>query len=91
MAGEFLHSLVVTDVCSGWVEAVALLAREQTLVIEGLKRIGKQLPMTTRGIDSDNDGAFINDTVGSYCKKEGIIFTRSRPAYSDAFRTAIRF
>jgi hypothetical protein len=43
MAGEFLHSLVVTDVCSGWVEAVALLAREKTLVIEGLKRIGKQI------------------------------------------------
>lgn len=83
MAGEFLHSLVVTDVCSGWVEAVALLAREQTLVIEGLKRIGKQLPMTTRGIDSDNDGAFINDTVGSYCKKEGIIFTRSRPHHKN--------
>ena len=35
MAGEYLHSLVATDVCSGWVEAVALLAREQTLVIEG--------------------------------------------------------
>ena len=32
MAGEYLHSLVVTDVCSGWVEAVPLLAREQTLV-----------------------------------------------------------
>ena len=83
MAGEFLHSLVVTDVCSGWVEAVALLAREQTLVIEGLKRIGKQLPMTTRGIDSDNDGAFINETLGSYCKQEGIIFTRSRPHHKN--------
>ena len=43
MAGEYLHSLVATDVCSGWTEAVPLLAREQSLVIEGLKRIGKQL------------------------------------------------
>jgi hypothetical protein len=83
MAGEYLHSLVATDVCSGWVEAVPLLAREQTLVIEGLKRIGKQLPVTIRGIDSDNDGAFINETLGSYCKEEKIIFTRSRPHHKN--------
>lgn len=78
MAGEYLHSLVVTDVCSGWVEAVPLLAREQSLVVEGLKRIRKQLPVAMAGLDSDNDGAFINDTLASYCKQEGIVFTRSR-------------
>ena len=71
MAGEYLHSLVATDVCSGWVEAVALLAREQTLAVEGLTRIRKQMPVPTLGIDSDNDGAFINETVASYCKAEG--------------------
>lgn len=79
MAGEYLHSLVATDVCSGWIEAVALLAREQTLAIEGLTRIRKQLPVTARGIDSDNDGAFINEALESYCKEAGISFTRSRP------------
>ena len=83
MAGEYLHTLVATDVCSGWVKAVALLAREQTLVIEGLTRIGKQLPVTTRGIDSDNDGAFINETLSSYCKREQIVFTRSRPHHKN--------
>ena len=65
MAGEYLHSLVATDVCSGWVEAVALLAREQTLAVAGLTRIRKQMPVTKLGIDSDNDGAFINATVVS--------------------------
>ena len=83
MAGEYLHSLVATDVSSGWVEAVALLAREQTLVVEGLARIRRQLPVTLRGIDSDNDGAFINDTLGSYCNQEGITFTRSRPHHKN--------
>jgi hypothetical protein len=68
MSGEYLHSLVVTDVCSGWVEAVPLLAREQSLVIEGLDRIREQLPVVMRGIDSDNDGAFINDTLATYCQ-----------------------
>ena len=35
MAGSFIQSLSVTDVASGWVEAVPLLAREQTLVTGG--------------------------------------------------------
>lgn len=78
MAGEYLHSLVATDVCSGWTEAVALLAREQNLVVEGLKRIRAQMPMPVRGINSDNDGAFINETLATYCREEKIAFTRSR-------------
>lgn len=78
MAGEYLHSFVATDVCSGWVEAVSLLAREQNLVVEGLKRMATQFPVPIRGIDSDNDRAFINETVFSYCKEAEINFTRSR-------------
>lgn len=83
MAGEYLHSLVVTDVCSGWTEAVPLLAREQSLVVEGLKRIRSQMPVAVLGIDSDNDGAFINDTLASYCERERITFTRSRPHHKN--------
>ena len=83
MSGEYLHSLVATDVCSGWVEAVALLARERNLAIEGLTRIREQLPMSTRGINSDNDGAFINDTLAVYCQGAGIEFTRARPHQSN--------
>ena len=36
LSGSFIHSLVATDICTGWTEAVPLLAREQSLVIEGL-------------------------------------------------------
>ena len=41
MQGTFLWSLVATDVCSGWTEAVPLVAREQSLVVEGLEVIYK--------------------------------------------------
>jgi hypothetical protein len=78
MSGEFLHTLVATDVCSGWTEAVPLLAREQSLVVEGLKRIQTQMPVPILGIDSDNDSAFINDTLATFCQQEKITFTRSR-------------
>ena len=79
MAGTFIHTLVATDVCSGWVECVPLLAREQSLVVEGIEVIRRQLPFPMLGIDSDNDSAFINDTLLAYCEKQGIKFTRSRP------------
>ena len=69
MQGTFLWSLVATDVCSGWTEAVALVAREQTLVTEGLEVIRRQFPVPILGIDSDNDSAFINETLLAYCQR----------------------
>ena len=76
--GSFLWSLVATDVCSGWTEAVALLAREQSLVVEGLEVLRRQFRVPILGIDSDNDSTFINDTLVNYCKQNHIEFTRSR-------------
>ncbi len=83
MAGIFIHSLVATDVSSGWTEAVPLLAREQSLVVEGLDVIRQQLPFPMRGIDSDNDGAFINDTLLRYCRRLGLEQTTSRPHHGN--------
>ncbi len=78
MQGVFLWSLVATDVCSGWTEMVPLLAREQSLVTEGLEVIRRQFPVPILGIDSDNDSAFINDTLLAYCQQQHLEFTRSR-------------
>ena len=77
--GSMIHGLVATDICTGWTEAAPLLAREQSLVVEGLEAIGRQLPFPVKGIDSDNDSVFINDTLTQYCAGRGIEFTRSRP------------
>ncbi len=78
MEGIFLWSLVATDVSSGWTEAVPLVAREQSLVVEAIEVLRQQFPMPILGIDSDNDSAFINETLLSYCQEQKIEFTRSR-------------
>jgi len=39
MTGSFIHTLVPTDVTSGWTEFIPLLVREQSLVVEGLDAI----------------------------------------------------
>ncbi len=78
LQGTFLWSLVATDVGSGWTEAVPLVAREQSLVVEGLQVVRRQLPVPIRGIDTDNDSAFINEVLRAHCQHEKIEFPRSR-------------
>ena len=78
VSGAYIHSLVATDISSGWTEAVPLLAREQSLVVEGLEAISGVFPVPVRGIDSDNDSVFINETLVGYCEEREIEFTRSR-------------
>lgn len=38
----------------------------------------ERLPVPLRGLDSDNGSEFINETLYSWCQREGITFTRSR-------------
>jgi len=44
-----------------------------------VKSASKKIPFRVRGIDSDNDGGFINYHMEKYCKEEKITFTRCRP------------
>ena len=77
-AGSYVHSLVLTDIASGWTEAIAMVVREQTLVTESVSDIRTKLPFAVRGLDVDNDGAFINDTLVGYCRDNKIELTRCR-------------
>jgi hypothetical protein len=79
LVGSFAHSLVLTDIASGWTEAIPLLMRDGALVVEALDRIRREMPFALRGIDTDNGGEFVNEAMLAYCTKEHIEFTRSRP------------
>lgn len=76
--GSFVHSLVLTDVASGWTECIALPVREQALIVEAVDGLWARLPFPVLGIDTDHDSAFLNDTLFNYCKDQGITLTRSR-------------
>ena len=73
-----MHTLVLTDVASGWTECVALPVREQSLIVEAISGLRPKLPFALLGLDTDNDTAFMNDTLCNYCREQGIVFTRSR-------------
>ena len=77
--GEFLQTLNVTDVYSGWCEIQAVRNKAQVWVFAALKEIRTRLPFKLLGIDSDNGSEFINDQLFRYCRAEKLTFTRSRP------------
>ena len=52
--GSYVHSLVLTDIASGWTEAAPIVVREGSLVVETLERIRVGLPFTLRALDVDN-------------------------------------
>ena len=76
--GSFVHTLTLTDVASGWTECVALPVREQSLIVAAIAVVRTKLPFPLLGLNTDNDSAFINDTVWNYCQQQGLEFTRSR-------------
>jgi len=79
MGGSFAHTLVLTDIATGWTECVALLVREASLVVDALERLRMAMPFPLRGVDTDNGSEFVNDTLLAYCGEHNIEFTRSRP------------
>jgi len=77
--GSYVHSLVLTDIATGWTEAAPIVVREGSLVVETLERIRLGLPFALTGLDVDNGSEFVNNRLIDYCLSHGIELTRSRP------------
>jgi len=78
-AGEYGHSLSALEIGSAWWEGEVVMGRSQDRIFQAIKDIRARTPFAWRGIDSDNDNAFINDQLYRYTQKENLVFTRSRP------------
>jgi hypothetical protein len=78
--GEFLNTLVLTDVATGWTKCLALLHRSQAAVVQALDRARQLLPFPMLGFDSDNGSEFINAELLAYCEREHLTLTRGRVA-----------
>ena len=81
--GEFVHSLILTDIFSTWVEARAVMGKGQIGVLNAMQEIEQTLPFKLLGIDSDNGTEFINYHLKAFCDQREIQFTRGRPYKKD--------
>ena len=68
----------MVDVATGWTECLPLVTREGSLVVEAIKRAQNLFPWILRGVDFDNDSAFMNDVVVPWCRNQKLEVTRSR-------------
>ncbi len=78
-SGEYINTLDMVDVATGWTECAAVKGKSQAAVFTALKRVRERLPLPLLGLDSDNGSEFLNDQLVRYCQQEELTFTRCRP------------
>lgn len=82
IAGEYAHSVTMTDIHSGWTENRATWTKASGGVQEQIKDIEKKLPFDILGFDCDNGSEFLTYNLMDYFLKGRVTpvkFTRSRP------------
>jgi len=78
VAGSFIQTLTMVDIATGWTECLPLVTRDGSLVVEAINRAQSLFPWFLRGVDFDNDSAFMNDVVVPWCREQKLEVTRSR-------------
>jgi len=79
--GDFVYTLQLIDVATGWSERVAILGRSQVRMEEGFRRVLARLPFPVKELHSDNGSEFLNDHLVRFFGEAitGLQLSRSRP------------
>jgi hypothetical protein len=77
-SGQFLQTLTLTDIATGWTENKALLTRTDENALSAIKAAVADFPIPLLGLDCDNGGEFLNHLLDNHCKDEVIELTRCR-------------
>ena len=79
--GDFVYTLQLIDVATGWSERVAILGRSQLRMEEGFRRVLARLPFPIKELHSDNGSEFLNDHLVRFFGEAitGLQLSRSRP------------
>jgi transposase InsO family protein len=77
-AGDFIHSLTVTDPASGWTENRAVWNKGAAGVLAQFADAEKALPFALKSFHSDNGTEFLNWALHRHLHERGVPFTRSR-------------
>ncbi|MBC7234191.1 MAG: transposase family protein [Chloroflexi bacterium] len=84
-SGDYVHTIQMTDVATGWCEQVAVLGRSQRAMEDGFRRILARLPFPVREIHPDNGSEFFNHHLVRFWKEtiQGVRLSRSRPFHKN--------
>lgn len=82
MAGQFVNTLTMTDIYSGWTEVRAVWGKQSEGVLAAVKAIEMVLPFRLKGFASDNGNEFLNNDLWTYFdnrQSNKVEFVRRRP------------
>ncbi|WP_232512924.1 integrase catalytic domain-containing protein [Mycobacterium intracellulare] len=79
LVGEFVRTLTMTDVVTGWTENASIRNNASKWIMEGIEGLQQRFPFPMVIFDSDCGGEFINHEVAGWLQTRDIAQTRSRP------------
>lgn len=84
-AGDYVHTLQLIDVATGWSERVAVLGRSYQAMAGGFERVLGRLPFAVRELHPDNGPEFLNAHLVRFwgARLPGLTLTRSRPYHKN--------
>lgn len=84
-SGQYVHTLQMVDVATGWSECVAVLGRSYLVVQGGFEHILQRLPFSVSEIHPDNGSEFFNDHLLRFwgAERTGLALSRSRPYHKN--------
>jgi hypothetical protein len=83
--GQYVHTLQLIDVATGWSERVAILGRSYLVMQDAFERILARLPFPISELHPDNGAEFFNRFLLTYWKQAvpGLTLSRSRPFHKN--------
>jgi hypothetical protein len=84
-AGEYMCTLQLIDIATGWSERVAVLGRSYRVMRHGFCIILRRLPFLVHEIHPDNGSEFLNHHMLRFWgeRVQGVQLSRSRPFYKN--------
>jgi hypothetical protein len=79
--GEYIHTLQMVDIATGWSEIVAVFGRSYRVMADGFDYLLARLPFEVQEIHPDNGVEFFNQNLLRYWKEKApdLQLSRSRP------------
>jgi len=79
--GDYVHTIQLVDVATGWSERVAVLGRSYVVMQNGFMAISQRLPFAVIRIHPDNGSEFFNHHMQAFWPTcfPGVTLSRSRP------------
>ena len=83
--GEYVHTVQMIDVATGWSERVAVLGRSAPAMEQGFRHIHTRLPFAIQHLHPDNGPEFLNNHLLRFFGEAivGLRWSRSRPYHKN--------